>query len=469
MKLSDKKFRFICYAGISLIVAGIFLFSGTLVYFTDVLWQYNAAASIVDGLLPYKDYNMVTTPLYYFISALFLLIHKSFGMKLFVDYVLVVITDILLFETIRLFTDSKIRMISGTLLGIMAINFGMAYNTMLLAIGLGIILIQKDSKDIGWKKAVLLGVLAACAILTKQTVGTLMAIAEIVYICAMQSKHDKIIFISSGMSVGLIFVLYLIITGSLQGFWDYCVAGTVSFKDNTAWAVNVIPILLLSAVGLIIAANQYNKRRDKLVMQFMVLNIILFMLIYPIYDFFHIECAAALSFAGICIWGFQGSVKSVFQKIVKCLMIMGLIAEGIYMCCLNIIGFGLSYENLICNSMQVHVTKSNTVTRGVESINKIESKYQRNVTVVSSINGAISYFRGEHNGVFDLFLRGNLGTKTPEEWIDEAANKGDIIAVYDEDLEPNYQFPFGVHDYIADNYTLLERSDYARMSYYIKE
>ncbi len=38
----------------------------------DEIWNYNFARNIADGLTPYKDFNMVTTPLLPFICALFL-------------------------------------------------------------------------------------------------------------------------------------------------------------------------------------------------------------------------------------------------------------------------------------------------------------------------------------------------------------------------------------------------------------
>ena len=39
----------------------------------DEIWSYGFAISIRDGLIPYKDFNMVVTPLYPIIISLFLL------------------------------------------------------------------------------------------------------------------------------------------------------------------------------------------------------------------------------------------------------------------------------------------------------------------------------------------------------------------------------------------------------------
>ena len=41
----------------------------------DELWNYNFARQIGMGMLPYRDYNMVQTPLYAMVMSLPLLLH----------------------------------------------------------------------------------------------------------------------------------------------------------------------------------------------------------------------------------------------------------------------------------------------------------------------------------------------------------------------------------------------------------
>lgn len=47
----------------------------------DEIWIYNFARCIVDGLLPYKDFSIIITPLFPMISAIFL---KIFGNEMVV-------------------------------------------------------------------------------------------------------------------------------------------------------------------------------------------------------------------------------------------------------------------------------------------------------------------------------------------------------------------------------------------------
>ena len=45
----------------------------------DEMWVYNFARCILDGLLPYKDFSIIITPLFPIISAIFL---KIFGKRI---------------------------------------------------------------------------------------------------------------------------------------------------------------------------------------------------------------------------------------------------------------------------------------------------------------------------------------------------------------------------------------------------
>ena len=62
------------------------------IYRYDEIWNFSYAKNISQGLLPYKDFNMITTPLSAFINSIPL---KLFGQKLYIHR----ITYIALFIT----------------------------------------------------------------------------------------------------------------------------------------------------------------------------------------------------------------------------------------------------------------------------------------------------------------------------------------------------------------------------------
>ena len=50
----------------------------------DEIWNYGFAYNISTGLVPYRDYNVVTTPLYPIIDAIFMIL---FGKNVIVHYI----------------------------------------------------------------------------------------------------------------------------------------------------------------------------------------------------------------------------------------------------------------------------------------------------------------------------------------------------------------------------------------------
>lgn len=75
----------------------------------DEIWNYNFAKNICDGLVPYRDFNMVQMPLLSIICAIFL---KVFGNQLIVMRILAVILMTLVFfmayKVLNLITNDKI-------------------------------------------------------------------------------------------------------------------------------------------------------------------------------------------------------------------------------------------------------------------------------------------------------------------------------------------------------------------------
>jgi len=77
-KTKNIFFNFIIFIIIFFIVASVILTRP--LSNLDEIWNYNFARNMADGLIPYKHFNMVTTPLLPFICGLFL---NLFGNELF--------------------------------------------------------------------------------------------------------------------------------------------------------------------------------------------------------------------------------------------------------------------------------------------------------------------------------------------------------------------------------------------------
>lgn len=115
----------------------------------DEIWNYNTARAISEGLIPYKDMNIITTPLHPMITAVFL---KLIANELIISRILAAIlwTGIL-FITYKilkiLIKEEKISLIVTAMMGILCRDiYCIDYNIFILFISL--IIIYKELKNI---------------------------------------------------------------------------------------------------------------------------------------------------------------------------------------------------------------------------------------------------------------------------------------------------------------------------------
>lgn len=169
----------------------------------DELWNYNMARAIAEGLIPYKEVSMINTPLLPFINAGFLSI---LGNNLIVMRILAsLLCATILYLTFRIFLllikETKISVIFTLLIGFLMIkDFCIDYNFFSLFIILIILYLElrKNDNDNNllenlsvFKSNVLIGILAGCVILSKQTIGAILSFAVVIYpIFWIKNKKD---------------------------------------------------------------------------------------------------------------------------------------------------------------------------------------------------------------------------------------------------------------------------------------
>lgn len=283
----NKVFEYLLYA---IILACVFtlIFSRILakpVSNLDELWNYNTARQIANGLIPYKDISMITTPLLPTVIAIIL--------KLTTDELIVfriitaVISTSLIFMTYLIFKQilkNKLTcvILTGFILYIYYKNFMLDYNFVVLLIALIIEYIElkklektpivnnknevienikinniedRKIKDVSNKKDLnfavikdnrynfIIGLLSGIAICTKQTLGVFVAIGTLIApMLFVNNKENLKQYIKNalirilGMLIPVMaFVIFLIISGSLKYFIDYAILGIKTFSNSISY------------------------------------------------------------------------------------------------------------------------------------------------------------------------------------------------------------------------------------------
>lgn len=231
----------------------------------DEIWNYGFTYNIANGLIPYKDFNMVITPFYPFLGALFLII---FGKSLLVYHIFNALICTGIFYFMKITLNKSYYIVYSILLLVSLPNYSL-FSILLLYI----ILYLEDNKNNDF----LIGIFIGLTFLTKQNIGIMFVLPSILTKKFKQIKNRTIGFIIPN----IIFFLYLIITDSLLSFIDYAFLGLSSFAENnilfSMWGT-------LTIIAIIYLIYQYMITKDIKVLYLLFFQIIA----YPIFDTYHV-------------------------------------------------------------------------------------------------------------------------------------------------------------------------------------
>lgn len=216
----------------------------------DEIWNYGFAHNIATGLIPYKDFNMVITPLYPFLCSIFLIIKSNLIIVQILQSILILVSFYL--------CEKMYKEKANILLILLFCFFNCiypSYNSFLLF--LLILLCYLESSN---KNDYIIGFILGLMILTKQSVGICILTSSILYLC-INKKLNKIPKRLIGVFIPVtIFVIYLFISNSYNEFLDLCIYGLYDFGKYNRLDFNFIYVLFL--VSLIIIIYLIIKKKD---------------------------------------------------------------------------------------------------------------------------------------------------------------------------------------------------------------
>ena len=319
----------------------------------DELWCYTMSRGIAMGFLPYRDYDMVQMPFCAFVFSVPLMISRTLIMYRIASSVFLSALFCIVYRIIREETKHEYAL-PAALLGICIIDI-VTYNTMMFIMVLLIYLFNK--KEASVKKNIILGILAACAALSRQTSGSLMIVAElIVVIMSADKKEKKGLLKSVGTYIAglfipcLVFLGYLLATSSFFDFWDNCLFSLFGFgsKYNHFFSGS-IPLIILVLIGIAADIALYKKDKDMHRIYHLILGVPLILVAVPIVDFMHMIFSAIWFIipisAAICVFAGKQLTKKIYLLSTVAIFIAEAVVSiaGVQNC-----GFTDKYPELKC-------------------------------------------------------------------------------------------------------------------------
>lgn len=403
----------------------------------DEIWNFGFAHNIYKSLIPYKDFNMVITPLFPIIMSIPFFI---FGSSMLIFHIEWAIILTLIFYLLHNYLKEKSYLFILFMIFPLPISFP-SYNMFLFLLFLLIIKLEDiDANDY------LIGFILACLILTKQTVGLIMLLPTLYYL----NKPKKILKRFIGCLIpGLIFIIYLILNNNLFEFFNLCFLGLLDFANKNNKGITIF--LILGILLLIIIIYLIKKDKKNLKNYYFLA---FFSLLIPIFDLYHFEIVF-LAFLFIILTQINIKIK-LNIKIFTIGIIIGLL----------LININYSKDNKFIYPNQIKYFEyrylSNSYINFTNNINKLINKYKDKEIIFISIDGY--YFKIINNieiNYFDLINSGNWGYNGSYNLLEKIKNKKDSIFFVNKGDLNNNQTDKKVLEYVIKNGKVIEeRNNY---------
>lgn len=452
----------------------------------DEIWNYNFSKNIADGLVPYKDFNMLQMPLLSFLSAIVL---KIFGNQLIIMRVLAVILMSAIFfityKILKLITKSGLaELILIPILVLFKDIMCIDYNYAVLLIGLILVYIelknsQKANFEYSFKYNFILGFIAGLAILCKQTTGLAVVMA-----CAggkiftIRKKEEiksflKIAFtrILGSIIPVICFMLYLIINNAFSDFINYTILGISTFSNKISYdnlfKQNSIIISILAAVIpvtiLFIFTMLFNKKILNELCILFVYSISTFIVTFPISDRIHFLTGSLVTILAIVYliykYGIENNLKKYKDK--TKLTLYGIITFSTIFLILTI--FVSSIENI--NQGYIKVEKENELAHfiGIPESKGLKERIQlideyivdtneegKKVYILDAEAAIYDIPLDIYNKDYDMFLKGNFGADGEDGIIKRIEKENNAVYLL-KMSNINWQNPDKVREYVIEN------------------
>ena len=352
---------------------------------TDIIWNYGMAHAIRIGEIPYKDFNIITTPLYPFIMSLGLFIKDSY---------IVYIIEQSLFLTAYFYLLSKLLK-DKTYILLFVFIFPVFYtifpNYNFLVIFLITLLIYLEKNK---ANDYLIGLVLGLLFLTKHTIGGMVLLCSLISCFSIKKDIKRIV---SFLIPNIIFLIYLLITKSLYSFINLSLLGLFDFgkSNNTIHWFSVI-ICILIFIHLIIRFIKDHKNINN----YYLLGS--FSLIIPIIDFFHMNYLIAIYFI-IIVSELDNNIIDICKKLALPLVLVTVL--------INISVNTTVYKDMKFSKFK-HFEGYITTNSYEKELDKVYKEYKRDNNYMFSLSNMFFDISIDHKiTYFDVPLYGNFGYK----------------------------------------------------------
>ena len=447
----------------------------------DEVWVFNTARNIANGLLPYKEFNIVTTPGLPMICGLIL---KIFGTEMFFMRIMASLLNafiiFIIYKILKLLRINKYISIifSSFILELYTDFLCIDYNVMILFIALLALYIELRIYDkenellkLCVKRDILLGLLVGTSILMKQTTGICLTVAFIGYkILFVRNKDDfknffkiAVIRILAICIPVFILIMYLLINNIMSDFINYAILGIKEFTNKISY-IRLIKSeyflwAFLAPVTFIILLYNGIKNKDKISIIIFAYAISTFIVVYPISDPPHFLIASTIDLIGLiyllkCIY--EKRISNIINEKLKIFIkefckniFFVLIISFALICCIKL--WNLNLKQYIDLNNFKYIPVSTGYVEEIKKVGKYIEESEKTVYILEARAPLYMIPINRYNKDYDMFLIGNMGANATEKIINDLNSKDDVNLLLLKG-NMNWQTPMDIIEYVKQNY-----------------
>ena len=421
----------------------------------DEIWNYGFSYNIIHGLVPYRDFNVVVTPLFFFIGSIFI---KIFGYHIYsYDIYISVIVSVLILLCYKKWGKSSLL-----LLFFFVPHFAPSYNAFCCFLMVIILFINDGNNKY---KNFWIGLVIGLIFLSKQSIGI------VVFFVLLLLFSDKLRLFIGFIIPCLFFLIYLIINNCVYDFVNYCFLGLFEFGKSNLHFNPLYILFFLIFLTIIIYGCIKSKFKDSSLIIVLCFQIVA----YPIFDGNHIMLGVSLYF----VYLFDKYIDNI-NRYFKYYIFISL-SFLISFCSLPKYNYHLyddesflHYKGAYGSALQNVLFYDNIIKSLKKYIIAFDDGYD-NVFIYSISRTDFAYVckldLGYPIGKFDLINKGNMGYDGENRYISELKKKCDVescLFVVDNDNIIFEQASQKIYNYVINNYRKIDNvsDDFVNYSIY---
>ena len=431
----------------------------------DELWNYNFASNISNGLVPYKDFNMVVTPLLSMISGIILSI---FGKQLIIIRMLnILLNTLIIFMTYKIMKKLEVKKYITYAILMFSTYVLQKYAMFDYNFAIELIILIIVYLEIGSKKTnpIVLGILAGLCITLKQTIGLVVSVVLIGYkLLEVRNKEDLKKYAKDAMlrTIGVIIpvilmIIYLVINGAFKDFIDYCILGVSTFLNKVSYIQRLIikseieiKILAVLPISIIILLIMYIKNKEKDALILSVFGITSMLAVYPIADETHLMSGIFITLIAVAyilnkIIKKDFIVFNIFLYVFSIMFVIYQVINSSYI-------YIKSNKNMNIEHYKYLIIKQDTI----DYIGKIDKYIEESKKEVYILDSSAAFYMipiNRYHKDYDMFNLGNLGSKGEDGQIENIKQQVGYVKILikKDKYSRNWQTPETVRKWIKQN------------------